>query len=112
MRKGATFILLLVGFALIATLYVITARTQRAGQEAARLERALAQERAAITVLSAEIAHLESPARLSALSEKYLELRPTDPEQIISLDDVIVRIPLRAAGVETGAEIGVGGEDD
>jgi hypothetical protein len=108
MRRVTTFILLLVGFALIATLYVITARTQRAGQEAARLERTLTQERAAITVLSAEIAHLESPARLDALSKTYLELRPTEPEQIISLDDVVVRVPLRAP---VGA-IPAGGNDD
>ena len=75
---------------------MISARTQSAGKEVRRLERALDQERAAIAVLNAEIAHLESPQRLAKLAEAHLGLRPTEPEQILTLDDVIVRVPMRA----------------
>lgn len=96
MKRLGTFLLIIIGFVLIASLYVIKTRTQSAGYEVKRLERTLAQEQIAITVLNAEIAHLESPARLSALSEAYLDLHTTTPEQILTLDDVIVRVPRRA----------------
>lgn len=96
MKRLGSFLLVVLGFCLIAGLYVISARTQSAGKEVRRLERTLAQERAAIAVLNAEIAHLESPHRLADLSETYLELRPTDPDQILTLDDVVVRVARRA----------------
>lgn len=99
MKRFGSFLLVVIGFCLIAGLYVISARTQGAGKEVRRLERTLEQERAAIAVLNAEIAHLESPARLANLSETYLGLRPTDPDQILTLDDVVVRVPLRAVSV-------------
>jgi len=96
MKRLGSFLLVVLGFCLVAGLYLISARTQSAGKEAARLERTLQQERAAIAVLKAEIAHLESPQRLSDLSAKHLGLRPTEPDQILTLDDVVVRVPLRA----------------
>ncbi len=96
MKRFGSFLLIVLGFCLIAGLYLISARTQSAGKEAGRLERTLEQERAAIAVLKAEIAHLESPQRLSDLSAKHLGLRPTEPDQILTLDDVVVRVPLRA----------------
>jgi len=93
MKRLGSFLLVVLGFCLIAGLYLISARTQSAGKEVRRLERALDQERAAIAVLNAEIAHLESPQRLAKLAEAHLGLRPTEPEQILTLDDVIVRVP-------------------
>ena len=99
MRRLGLFVLLLIGFGLVATLYVVKTRTQSAYQEVVRLEKALAQEQAAIAVLNAEIAHLESPERLRALSEQYLDLRPTRADQMIDLDDLVVRVPLRPAEV-------------
>jgi len=96
MKRLGSFLLVVLGFCLIAGLYLISARTQSAGKEVRRLERALDQERAAIAVLNAEIAHLESPQRLAKLAEAHLGLRPTEPEQILTLDDVIVRVPMRA----------------
>lgn len=100
MKRFGSFLLVVLGFCLIAGLYVISARTQSAGKEVRRLERTLEQERTALAVLNAEIAHLENPQRLADLSEQYLDLRPTQPEQILTLDDVIVRVPLRAAPQE------------
>lgn len=100
MKRFGSFMLVMLGFCLIAGLYVISARTQSAGKEVRRLERTLEQERAALAVLNAEIAHLESPRRLTDLSAQYLNLRPTQPEQILTLDDVVVRVPLRAVSEE------------
>ena len=105
MRRLGMFMLLLIGFALVAALYVVKTRTQSAYQELVRLEKALADEEAAIAVLGAEIAHLESPERLRELSEAYLELRPTSASQMITLDDLVVRVPRRpeeALGQEGG----------
>jgi cell division protein FtsL len=108
MRRLGMFILLLIGFALVAALYVVKTRTQSAYQELVRLEKALAAEEAAIAVLGAEIAHLESPERLRALSEEYLDLRPTSASQMITLDDLVVRVPRRP---EEAAH-GEGGENE
>lgn len=95
MKRFGTFLLVLIGFALVAALYVIQTRTKSAGKEVRRLEQALDNEQAAIAVLNAEIAHLESPKRLSALAKTHLDLGPSSPQQIVTLDDVIVRVPLR-----------------
>lgn len=95
MKRFGMFLLVLIGFALVAALYVIQTRTKSAGKEVRRLEQALENEEAAIAVLNAEIAHLESPKRLSGLAVTHLGLEPSSPEQIVTLDDVIVRVPLR-----------------
>lgn len=95
MKRLGIFVLVLIGFALMAMLYVIKTSTHTAYQEVKRLNKSLEGERAAITVLNAEIAHLESPARLRELSERYLELRPTQVKQVMTLDDMVVRIPQR-----------------
>lgn len=95
MKRFGMFLLVLMGFALVAALYVIQTRTKSAGKEVRRLEQALENEQAAIAVLNAEIAHLESPKRLSGLAKAHLDLQPASPEQIVTLDDVILRVPLR-----------------
>lgn len=100
MRKLGVLVLVLIGFALIAGLYVIKTRTQTAYKEVRRLEKLLAAEHGAITVLDAEIAHLESPARLAELSETYLELRPTEAEQMMTLDEMLLRVPPRPITAE------------
>ena len=48
MRRLGMALLLLIGFALVAALYVVKTRTASAEQEVRRLEKALAQEEAAI----------------------------------------------------------------
>ena len=104
MRRLGMALLLLIGFALVAALYVVKTRTASAEQEVRRLEKALAQEEAAIAVLNAEIAHLESPERLRELSERYLELRPTTAGQMLTLDDLVVRVPRRPDEAVTTGE--------
>ena len=101
MRRFSMFLLGLLGFALIAALYVIQARTKSAGKEVRRLEQTLNTERAAIAVLNAEIAHLESPSRLSVLAADYLELQPTNPDQIVTMDDVVASVALRKVPAAT-----------
>ncbi len=95
MRKFGIFLLILLGFGLIVSLYVIKTRTQTAYQEVRRIEKLIDQERDAITVLNAEIAHLQSPQRLGELAQKYVDLRPTQIEQISNLDALDDIAPLR-----------------
>lgn len=100
MKRLGAFFLIILGFGLIAGLYVIKTRTQTAYQEVRRLETFLEDEQDAIMVLNAEIAHLESPSRLAELGQTYLQLRPTQAEQMMTLDDLVVRVPRREpAGV-------------
>lgn len=103
MRKFGVFLLILLGFSLIVSLYVIKTRTQTAYQEVRRIEKLIAQEADAITVLNAEIAHLQSPQRLAELAQKYANLRPTVIEQIADLGGLDGVAPLRDDLVLPGA---------
>jgi cell division protein FtsL len=60
-------------------------------QRAARLRAEIARERDAIAALRAQWARLDNPARIQALAQRHLALKPIDPTQIDSLD----RLPAR-----------------
>ena len=62
------------------------------------LSRAIASEEAAIRVLRAELAYLESPARLSKLNDTYLGLKPVRPDQERVVGDVEALFPLLEVG--------------
>jgi cell division protein FtsL len=62
--------------ALAIGLYWAKTETARKRADVAALERVVAQERAAVRARRAEIAHLESPARIDALAAEKLELEP------------------------------------
>lgn len=93
---GIIFVLFLVGVFLTVCLYFVKTRAQTAKSEAVRLERLVNAERAAVKILQAELAHLESPARLSQLAETELGLVPITIERVKSLEDVVQDFPLRA----------------
>jgi hypothetical protein len=61
------------------------------GERVARLRGELRQERDAIASMRAEWARLDNPARLQALAQRYLALRPIDPRQF----DDFSRLPER-----------------
>lgn len=109
-RRGAqtitAFILFLVGIGLTIGLYYVKTRAQTAKQEVARMERLIAAEKVALNVLKAEIAHLESPARVSALAEGELGLVPVRTEQVIDVKEIAQRFPLGETAV-VQAETGV-----
>ena len=93
-RRLTGFILFVVGVGLVVALFTVKTRAQTARAEMRKLERLVAEEEAAITVLRAEIAYLETPDRLAELSADRLGLRPTDPSQIVA-EAAILDIPLR-----------------
>lgn len=94
-RRIAGFILLLIGLSLMIALYYVKTRAQTARQSADRLHYEIALEEAAIGVLRAEIAHLENPARLQALASDHLELEPTQTSQMMRVEDIAARFPLK-----------------
>jgi hypothetical protein len=60
-------------------------------ERVARMRGELRHERDAIAALRAEWARLDNPARLQALAQRYLPLRPMDPRQF----DDFSRLPER-----------------
>ena len=81
LSRASWLLLMAIGVMLIAVLYSVKTRALEAKAYVRKLENVLAQEQANVKILRAEIAHLESPARLSALSAQYLKLEPTAAKQ-------------------------------
>lgn len=50
--------------------------------ELKKLNRSIVSEQEAVHVLKAEWSHLNDVSRLKKLSQRHLELRPTDPSQL------------------------------
>lgn len=94
-RRMTAFLLFLVGVILTVALYYVKTRAQSAKTEVKRLERQLTAESAAISVLRAEIAHLENPERLKRLASEQLGLMDTLAVQNKSEADITVEMPLR-----------------
>jgi hypothetical protein len=94
------FLLFLIGVALTITLYFVKTHSQSAKRDVRELTRAIAAEEASIRVLRAELAYLESPARLDELNSIHLNLEPTKPEQERTVADIEVLFPLKERGVE------------
>ena len=93
-RRLTGFLLFVLGVGLTVGLYYVTMRARTARDDVQALERRIADERAAIRVLRAEIAYLESPARLERLAATQLALAPIHPDRIVG-EAAIFAIPLR-----------------
>jgi len=94
-RRMTGFLLFLIGVALTVGLYYVKTRAQTARKQAVKIERQIAQEEASLRVLRAEIAYLEKPERLKALSEAHLGLQPVAVKDVIELKDIVSEFPLR-----------------
>jgi len=66
-------------------------------QRAFRLRAEIGRERDAIAALRAQWARLDNPARIQALAQRHLALKPIDPTQIDSLDRLPARLTPPAA---------------
>ena len=93
-RRMSWFLLFLVGVALTVTLYFVKTHAQSAKRDVRNLTRAIIAEEASMQVLRAELAYLESPMRLSDLSEVHLNLTPILPDQERSVRDIDLMFPL------------------
>lgn len=84
---------MLIFVGLLVGLYVIKAQTLSARARVDRLEQALVHEKQTVQMLSAEIAHLESPERLRKLAEEQLQLQPTPVERTLTLEQAAQILP-------------------
>lgn len=91
------FVLFLVGIALTLALYGIKIKAQAAQKQVKQLERQVAKVQSEIELISAEIAHLEDPARLAEMSKDSLGLEPIVAENTISLEAISQDLALREA---------------
>ena len=94
-RRMTSFILFAIGVALTVGLYYVKTRAQSARIEATHLQSLIEQEEAGLRVLRAEVAYLENPERLQALSQTLLGLKPISVSKVISIEDIASQFPLR-----------------
>lgn len=88
-------VLMLIGVLLVIMLYSVKTRALAARTHLAQLELTNGQNDAAIAMLHAEIAHLENPARLKAISDQHLQLIPLQAENSISFAEAAEVLPDR-----------------
>jgi cell division protein FtsL len=81
--------------------YKIKFESTLQAERVAKLGAEIRRERDRITALRAEWAQLDNPARIQALAQRHLGLRPIDPTQIEPLD----HLPERSAPDAPPAEV-------
>lgn len=84
--------------ALILGVYLAKTVAGRERADIARVERQIAGENARIRLLTAEVSHLEQPARVERLSSAYLGLAPVSNKRETTPDALldVARTPARA----------------
>ncbi|HHL42016.1 MAG TPA: hypothetical protein ENJ42_00215 [Hellea balneolensis] len=80
--------LLAVGIVSVVVLFLIKASALSAQKRVLELKRQIAQEKHAVQLMRAEIAYLERPERLRALSLEYTDLKPAQAGQIMVLSEL------------------------
>ena len=102
MRKNILlFLTLVVAGTLCYAVYAVKYEVESLEAQKAGLTKTLFEDRNAIRVSWAEWYYLNSPDRLQGLTDKYLPLSKTKPEQIGSIED----IPMRQAGGHVVASV-------
>src|ERR1700719_3175193 len=94
------FVHLIVVAGLVAAavdVYEIKFESTVQAERVAKLAAEIRRERDAIAALRAEWAQLDNPARIQALAQRHLALKPLDPTQIEQLDRLPERAPAAAS---------------
>ena len=84
----ATIILTLITIMLGPLVYLSGIRKDTHESELLQIEASIAETRDSITVLKAEWAYLSRPDRILQLSERFLDVKPLDPHQIIPVNEL------------------------
>ena len=82
MIRNTTLLAILIVAVTGVALFYLKHEVTNLEDELKTLNRSIVAEREAVHVLNAEWSHLNDVGRLKGLSMKYLELRPTEPEQL------------------------------
>ena len=94
-RRFLVCLMIIIGLLLLCGLYFIKTQAQSARLDVVKIEREIEQGRDRIQILQAEIAHLQNPTRLEALSQTHLGYMPIEADRAINPDDIEVYFPLR-----------------
>ncbi|CAM3629572.1 hypothetical protein [Litorimonas haliclonae] len=94
-KRLSAFILFVIGVALTVGLFYIKTRAQTAKEDVVRLEREIASEERAISVLEAELAFRESPERLAGLAERKLGFEPISTKTTLTVEELAETLPFR-----------------
>lgn len=90
MIRQTTVLALLLAVALSLVLFAVKYQVRDLESELTRLDRAIADEKRALHVLSAEWSHLNHPSRLALLAERHLGLRPIVAGQLARFEPLPV----------------------
>jgi hypothetical protein len=89
--RQATIITLFVAAMMSVALFFLKYEVNNLESELNELNRMIVSDRESIHVLEAEWSHLNDIQRLKALTERHLNLRPTDPAQLRNAGEPIAR---------------------
>jgi cell division protein FtsL len=88
MLRFVNICLLLGLLALAYVIYQVKYETRALDAEIATIGKEIEAERDAIAVLRAEWSLLNRPERIERLAKKHLQLAPSDPRQLVTVDSV------------------------
>lgn len=101
-------VLMAIGIALVFVLFSIKTRALEARAYVRKLEHKLEQEQAEVRMISAEIAHLESPERLHKLAAQHLDLQPVKAGKVLTLEEAIAILEKTQGKAKSKAKSGRG----
>lgn len=86
--RQTTIFTLLVAAVMAVSMFFLKYEVTNLEQELEGLNRNIVSDHAAIHVLKAEWSHLNEIERVRSLSQRYLDLAPTSPARIVTLDEL------------------------
>jgi cell division protein FtsL len=101
---------LLIALLAACGLYLLKDRVQRLERELQDMQAAIATEKSALSRLRTEWAMLDQPGRIARLAAEHLDLRPAQPGQIVTIEDIPRRSDLELAKRRLTALLPSGGE--
>lgn len=91
--RHTTVLFLLLAGALSLVLFSVKYQVQDLEQELKDLNRAIISDRESIHILRAEWAHLNDPDRLQVMVDRFFNLSPIQPDQMVTFDDLPMANP-------------------
>ncbi len=82
MFRPAMILIVLLAGSIGLTVFVVKVQVQDLEDQLAEFNRTVTEDRQAVHVLKAEWSHLNEPARLRVLAERYLGLRAIESRQV------------------------------
>ena len=99
--RHTTLLFMLLAGALSVALFSVKYQVQDLEEELYGLNNSILGERQAVHVLNAEWSHLNNPERLSRLARQHLDMKPVEPEQLSTFEE----LPLATASGDENTEL-------